>query len=627
MRIHFTGDLSGVSAGIETLSSELGIVSCKDGIPIEVINRQGPLAVRHKDGKGQIFYEEKVHFFRGMGLWLQHIKKNDEFSLTEEPQFKTSGAMIDVSRNAVLTADGVKMLLRTMAVMGLNMVMVYTEDTYEVPGLPYFGYMRGRYTEDEIRECDEYAFRLGIEMVPCIQTLAHLKEALKWGYANEIKDTDDIVLAGEPQTYDFLKRLIEAASKPYRTKRIHIGMDEALQLGRGKYIEKNGYQDRFEIMNQHLREVVAITEEFGLQPMIWSDMYFRLASRDGNYYDFDTSLLDEVKQSIPNVQMVYWDYYHSDEGFYEEMLNTHKQIAAEPVFAGGLWTWNGISPNYARAFRNSEAALNACRKAGIKEVFATMWGDNGAETPIQTAYPGLQLFAEHTYHKEVSKQHLEERFTACTGFSLTDFLLLNQFDEIPGVMKDNLYSSNPSKFLLWQDVLAGLFDENIKGLPIAGHYGKVMQALQAAKERNPGMERLFRFYEQLAKVLSLKAELGIDVRSAYTEENKPRVMACLDRMGALKTEADSLRKAHRDVWFSVNKAFGWEVLDIRYGGLLSRIETAQFRLHAWLDGAVSKLEELEEERLRYDGPEQFPDHVTLGRGETYNRIVTAGNIG
>lgn len=626
MKLHFTGDAVEVLEGLGILSAELGIQIKEGGYPIEVMNRKGPLVVENKDGKGQIFFENKIHFFRGIGLWLQHFEGNKEFSLTEVPQFQTSGAMIDVSRNAILTVDGIKMLLRKMALMGLNMVMVYTEDTYEVPDIPYFGYMRGRYSEDEIRECDDYAFRLGIEMVPCIQTLAHLKEALKWGYANDIKDTDDILLVGEPKTYEFLRKLIDAAIRPYRTKRIHIGMDEALQLGRGTYIEKYGYQNRFDIMNGHLKEVLAITEEYELQPMIWSDMYFRLASQNGNYYDFDSSLLEQVKQSIPNVQMVYWDYYHAEASFYEGMLNTHKQIAADPIFAGGLWTWNGISPNYSRAFRNSEAALQACKKTGIKEVFATMWGDNGGETPIQTALPGLQLFAEHTYHKEVTREHLEERFYSCTGSSLNDFMLLNSFDEVPGVMKDNLYSSNPSKFLLWQDVLMGFFDENIKGFPIAEHYSGLLEELWANKGRNQGMESLFCFYEQLAKVLSLKAEWGIGIKSAYDSGDKEVAAHFLAKLEVLKAETDRLRKAHRDVWFSVNKPFGWEVLDIRYGGLLARMETAEHRLQAWIDGSVSKLEELEEKRLRYDGPEQFPDNVTLGRGETYNRIVSAGGI-
>lgn len=64
--------------------------------------------------------------------------------------------------------------------MGMNVLMLYTEDTYEVPGEPYFGSYRGRYTKAEIQEMDAYASMFGIELVPCIQTLAHLHNALKW---------------------------------------------------------------------------------------------------------------------------------------------------------------------------------------------------------------------------------------------------------------------------------------------------------------------------------------------------------------------------------------------------------------------------------------------------------------
>ena len=49
-----------------------------------------------------------------------------------------------------------------------------------------------------------------------------------------------------------------------------------------------------------------------------------------------------------------------------------------------------------------------------------------------------------------------------------------------------------------------------------------------------------------------------------------------------------------------NKPFGWEVHDIRYGGMMARFETVQLRLGAYLDGSLERIEELEEERLRVD---------------------------
>lgn len=50
--------------------------------------------------------------------------------------------------------------------MGYNTLMLYTEDTYEVDGQPYFGYMRGRYSKAELRELDDYAAEKGMELIP-----------------------------------------------------------------------------------------------------------------------------------------------------------------------------------------------------------------------------------------------------------------------------------------------------------------------------------------------------------------------------------------------------------------------------------------------------------------------------
>jgi len=42
--------------------------------------------------------------------------------------------MLDCSRNAVFTVEKVKFLIRTLAKLGMNVLMPYTEDTYEVAG-------------------------------------------------------------------------------------------------------------------------------------------------------------------------------------------------------------------------------------------------------------------------------------------------------------------------------------------------------------------------------------------------------------------------------------------------------------------------------------------------------------
>src|SRR5262249_47747693 len=153
---------------------------------------------------------------------LEHISEED-WKIEETPQFVTNGIMFDVSQgNAVINVAHVKNILTYMSLMGLNMMMLYCEDSYEIQEEPYFGYMRGKYTEEELRDCDEFADQLGIEMIPCMQTLAHLIDVLKWDRYSKLKDDDDTLLVGYEPTYEFIERMMKAASAPFRSKRIHI---------------------------------------------------------------------------------------------------------------------------------------------------------------------------------------------------------------------------------------------------------------------------------------------------------------------------------------------------------------------------------------------------------------------
>ena len=66
----------------------------------------------------------------------------------KKSDYRFFGCMLDCSRNAVMTVDSVKRWIDITSDLGYNMLMLYTEDTYEIKNQPYFGYLRGRYTCD-----------------------------------------------------------------------------------------------------------------------------------------------------------------------------------------------------------------------------------------------------------------------------------------------------------------------------------------------------------------------------------------------------------------------------------------------------------------------------------------------
>jgi hexosaminidase len=625
MKLRWDGDLTALRPGIQALSQELRFAEAEDGLPVRIELSEGELEVALERGSACIRYGRKHQFYRGLGLLLQYGSKGQPFRIREQQQFDTIGPMFDLSRNGVLTVDSLKKMLNKMALMGLNTVMLYMEDTYEIDGEPYFGYMRGRYSKEELKEIDDYADQFGIEAFPSIQTLAHLEEFLKWEPVSHYRDTKGALLVGESLTDQLVDRMIEAASTPFRSRKIHIGMDEAEELGRGKYLDRNGYKNRFEIMTGHLEQVLESARRRGLKPMMWSDMFLKLASGNGSeYYDEDTNIPEDMARSIPkDVDMVYWDYVHTEQEDYEKLIAKHRPLGCNLVFAGAVWIFNTFGVNYGLSLKASDTALQICKREGIREVYATMWGDDGMEGNPFAALLGLQLYAEHAYLEDQPEPgYLAERVKFCTGIDADAFLRLKYLDETPGSEPDNRKQSNPSKFLLYQDVLLGLFDKQIEGLEMSRHYAKLEQDILSRRDKDAELDYVFEVPQKLCGVLKRKSEVGIELKRAYDARDTEALRrAATDELPAITAAVRELREAHRSQWLRMFKPFGWEVLDIRYGGLVSRLDTAAVRLLDYVEGRIDRIEELEQQRLVYSSVNRF-NHKGTGWCSYYYRMAS-----
>ena len=303
--------------------------------------------------------------------------------------FSNFGVMIDCSRNAVPNKEGLKKFIKIISDMGYNFTMLYTEDTYEVENEPFFGYKRGRYSKNELKEIDSYARSVGVELIPCIQTLAHLNAPLHWDEYRPIFDIDDIIMVDEERTYELIENMFRSLAESYTSRKVHIGMDEAHHVGLGRYLDAHGYSNRYELLIRHLNKVCDIAKKYGFEPMMWSDMFYCLAS-GGSYHRPVESFPDEVKNSIPKeLSLVYWDYYRENYEHYSNMLESHKRLTDKIWFAGGAWCWGDFAPHSRLSMKRNEISIKACLDKGIKNVILTMWGDNGGECTYFSVLPAL----------------------------------------------------------------------------------------------------------------------------------------------------------------------------------------------------------------------------------------------
>ncbi len=252
------------------------------------------------------------------------------------------GTMIDCSRNGVMNIPSLKRWIELMADMDYNTVMLYMEDTYEVKNNPYFGYARGGYSLNELKEIDTYAKEKDIEIIPCIQTLAHLNAIVNWPAYRPIVDCNDILLVGDERTYELVDNMFASLAGALTTRRINIGMDEAHMICRGRYYDQHGDCDRTKVLVDHIIRVSEIGKKYGFTLSMWSDMFFRIAS-NGQYYNANFEVSEDIKALIPdNVELVYWDYYSTDKKHYDDMLKAHNKLKEGTWFAGGAWTWRGL---------------------------------------------------------------------------------------------------------------------------------------------------------------------------------------------------------------------------------------------------------------------------------------------
>lgn len=504
--------------------------------------------------------------------------------------FNSLGVMLDCSRNAVMSVKELKKYITVLSKMGYNQFQLYTEDTYEVENEPFFGYRRGRYSIEELKEIDDFCFELGVELVPNIQTLAHLNAIVRWGDYKPIIDCNDILLAEEERTYELIENMVRSLRKAFRSDKIHIGMDEAHMLGRGKYLDKHGPVDRSEILLSHLRRVCEITDKYGFKPMMWSDMFYRIAN-GGEYYAASTGFSDQVRSMIPeNLTLVYWDYYSFDRKRYDAMIKGHKALCDRIAFGGGAWKWSGHTPHNAFSIKCTKAAIASCIKCGVKDAFITCWGDDGAEASAWSVLPTL-CYAACLAQGITKTADIKAKFTECVGASFDDFMLL----DLPDRLTDSLLT-NPSKYLLYNDCFMGLFDKTVAEGD-GKKYASYARRLKNAAKRAGEFSYLFDTASKLCSALSVKADLGNRTRAAYLSRNMEELDCVIADYTKVIKRVEAFYEAYKVQWFKENKPHGFEIQDIRLGGLIARLSSCKSRLIRLKSGDITEIPELDEEVL------------------------------
>ena len=132
---------------------------------------------------------------------------------------------------------------------------------------------------------------------------------------------------------------------------------------------------------------------------------------------------------------------------------------------------------------------------------------------------------------------------------------------------------------------------------MAEHFGSLVTRYARYALENPDYALLFDFYTALANALALKCVWHEQAGDAVRSRSREQAAALADGIPATVEALDTLRVVWRRLWESTNKPNGFEIIEVRMGGIAARMATAGEKMRAFALGQVDTIPELEEQAL------------------------------
>lgn len=131
---------------------------------------------------------------------------------------------------------------------------------------------------------------------------------------------------------------------------------------------------------------------------------------------------------------------------------------------------------------------------------------------------------------------------------------------------------------------------------------------------------MFESASTLCRVLELKYDLGVRTRKAYQTGDKAELKTLVGDYRETVARLEKFYKKFRALWYKENHPSGFDVQDLRLGGLKQRLISCLERLEEYLAGTIESIPELEEKILPYFEAKETPCYIGWKINASANRI-------
>lgn len=336
-------------------------------------------------------------YFRGFTSLRQLIRRETgrvQFSdVHDKPVFKQRGFMLDISRARKPKPEYIYELIDLIAGLKYNEFQLYMEDLcFKYSAYPQFTEDFDCLTPDDIVAIDKYCKDRFIELVPHQNGLGHMTAWLKKDELKHLAVTEDTINLLDPEALEVVDNIYGSLLPYFSSKRVHIGLDEALGLGMNQTEEECKNRGKDQVFMDWLNKLSDLCEQkYGKSVMFWADMIIN-----------HPECFDRIPQNaIPCA----WGYEDIMSQFTDRHCRALTDAGIEKYYVTpATMTWLSFTGRFNMAEFNLRATAEIGEDNGAYGYLVTHWGDPDSPHNTVWSYLPMALGAQYSWYTGIKQQ-------------------------------------------------------------------------------------------------------------------------------------------------------------------------------------------------------------------------------
>ncbi|MGI9431433.1 MAG: glycoside hydrolase family 20 zincin-like fold domain-containing protein [Myxococcota bacterium] len=448
-------------------------------------------------------------------------------SIDDAPDLEHRGVLIDISRGKVPTVATLRGVLDWMVGMKLNLLMLYTEHTFQFRRHPAIGRGWSPLSAADLLELDAYAAERHIELVPTLQSLGHMHHLLKMRRYRPLAESPRrwSVSPAVPEVYELLDDLYSEYLGNFRSGWFNANCDEPVDLGRGRSREWAERVGRGAVFRAHLERVSALARRYGKKTMFWGDVVHE--------HPEQIPLLDR-----DNLLLDWW--YEANHDF--DRVRVFRDHSIPFMVCSGTTSWNTLFPRGDNAIENIAGHARAGKKYGARGLINTDWGDNGHYNLLGNSIHALSYGAQASWGTDRVEPGALDRAISLHVFGDRSGAIGRLYRRMGGIHATGFdhFNNSPLKTLYFDDVHQGKFYPQVKPTILA----RTLRALERERERFAAIAPQWAERPIAREELRFAIDASVLAAEKGLGKKSPRRLA---------REQERLMGRHRELWLRRNR--------------------------------------------------------------------------